>query len=413
LLDFVGGLVISITWRSQVNQRSWFDMHMDYTHRFPGLVDGWLRFDGPAGTLPVDTSISAMHAYYSSPAVANTGGFFGAAIESEAMCEAVRAKVGELVGANAQQVIFGQSATALVFAYTRALARHWNAATRIICTKLDHDSNVTPWLLAARDAGASVTMIGVNPVDGALDLADLQTELERGGVEWVALSGASNLTGFAPDLRSAVAMVHAAGARIHVDGVARVPHLPVDVNAMNIDSLVTSPYKWYGPHAGVLVLQPELLRGVEPYRVRPADYDGPSRWETGTKAYEVIAGIGGAADFMLETPIDTILVDESRLLDRMESGLRALAGITVHAPMSAEGRAPTTIFNVEGVNPDDVARQLAERRIAVWSGDNYACELIDAMGLRDNGGAVRAGIVRYTTESDIDALLDAVSAIRP
>jgi cysteine desulfurase family protein (TIGR01976 family) len=386
---------------------------MDFTHRFPGLANTWLRFDGPAGTLPVDTSINAMRTYYCSPAVANTGGFFGAAVESEAMTEAVRAKVGLLIGADAQQVIFGQSATALVFAYTRALARHWTAETRIICTQLDHDSNVTPWVLAARDAGASITMLPVNAVDGSLDLADLQSELARGRVEWVTLSGASNLTGFAPDLRSAVALVHAAGARIHVDGVARVPHLPVDVNGMGIDSLVTSPYKWYGPHAGILVLQPELLHGVEPYRVRPADYDGPSRWETGTKAYEIIAGIGGAADFMLETPIESVLLAESILLDRLEAGLRALAGVTVHAPVSAEGRAPTTIFNVEGVHPDAVAQQLAARRIAVWSGDNYACELIDAMGLRANGGAVRAGIVRYTSESDIDLLIEAVSDIRP
>jgi selenocysteine lyase/cysteine desulfurase len=227
------------------------------------------------------------------------------------------------------------------------------------------------------------------------------------------MSGASNLTGFAPDLRSAVAMVHAAGARLHVDAVARVPHLPVDVNGFGIDSLVTSPYKWYGPHAGVLVLQPELLRGVEPYRVRPADYDGPSRWETGTKSYEAIAGIGGAAEFMLETPIDEVLAAEAALLNRMESGLRALAGVRVHAPASAEGRAPTTIFNVDGVSPEAVARQLAAQRIAVWSGDNYACELIDAMELRANGGAVRAGVVRYTSEADIDALIDAVSALRP
>ncbi len=385
---------------------------MNFTHRFPGLADGWLRFDGPAGTLPVDTSISAMHAYYSGSAVANTGGFFGAALESEAMTEVVRAKVGELIGADAAQIIFGQSATTLVFAYTRALARHWTSTTRIICTQLDHDSNVTPWALAARDAGASVTMLPVNPIDGTLDLADLRAELALGGVEWVALSGASNLTGYAPDLRSAVALTHAAGARIHVDGVARVPHLPIAVNEMQIDSFVTSPYKWYGPHAGILVLQPELLRGVEPYRVRPADYDGPSRWETGTKAYEVIAGIGGAADYMLETPIDSVLTAESMLLERLETGLRALDGVTVHAPTSAEGRAPTTIFNVEGVHPDTVAQQLAARRIAVWSGDNYACELIDAMGLRSNGGAVRAGIVRYTTETDVDALIDAVSAIR-
>jgi selenocysteine lyase/cysteine desulfurase len=254
-------------------------------------------------------------------------------------------------------------------------------------------------------------MLPVDPTDGSLDLADLDAALAGGGVTWVALSGASNMTGFAPDLRAAAAMTHAAGARLHVDAVARAPHHPIDVDGWGIDSLVTSPYKWYGPHAGILVLQPELLRGVEPYRVRPADYDGPDRWETGTKAFEVIAGIGGAVAFLAEHGWDQVLAAEAALLERMERGLRSIAGVTVHAPESAEGRAPTTIFNLDGRDPRWVAEALAERRIAVWSGDNYACELIDALGLRQRGGAVRAGVVRHTTVDDVDALLAAVAEL--
>jgi selenocysteine lyase/cysteine desulfurase len=227
------------------------------------------------------------------------------------------------------------------------------------------------------------------------------------------MTGASNLTGWAPDLRAVATMVHAAGARLHVDAVARVPHLPVEVNGWGIDSLVTSPYKWYGPHAGVLVLQPELLHGIEPYRVRPADYVGPERWEVGTKSFETIAGIGGAASFMAEHPWDTVLPAEAALLDRLEQGLRAIPRVTLHAPAGAEGRAPTTIFNVDGLAPAEVDAALAERRVAVWSGDNYACELIDALGLRDRGGAVRAGVVRHTTADDVDALLVALREIVP
>jgi selenocysteine lyase/cysteine desulfurase len=298
-----------------------------------------------------------------------------------------------------------------VFAYTRALARTWNPGERIVCTQLDHDSNVTPWVLAATEAGVDVEIVPVDPKDGSLDLADLQAALAGGAVTWVALSGASNLTGHAPDLRDAVAMTHAVGARLHVDAVARVPHLPVDVNGWGIDSLVTSPYKWYGPHAGVLVLQPELLHGVEPYRVRPADYPGPDRWETGTKAFEAIAGIGGAAAFLREHTWDEVAVAEGALLARLEDGLRALPRVTVHAPLTTEGRAPTTIFTVEDVEPASIAQALADRRIAVWSGDNYASELIDALALRDRGGAVRAGIVRHTTTDDVDALLTAVQSV--
>ena len=181
------------------------------------------------------------------------------------------------------------------------------------------------------------------------------------------------------------------------------------MNGWGIDSLVTSPYKWYGPHAGILVLQPELLHGVEPYRVRPADYDGPDRWETGTKSFEAIAGIGGAASFMAETTWAEVMAAEGVLLERLEAGLRAIPGVVVHAPMTAEGRAPTTIFNLRRPRARaSVATELASRKIAVWSGDNYACDLIDAMGLRARGGAVRAGVVRYTTADDIDALLAAV-----
>ena len=198
----------------------------DLRHRFPGLADGWVRFDGPAGTLPVDTAIDAMHAYLVSTAPANVGGCFEASERTGALVDDVRARVGGLFGARAEQVIFGASATALVFAYTRALARTWRGGERIVCTQLDHDSNITPWVLAATDAGAEVTVVPVDPADGSLDLADVQRELDAGGVAWVALTGASNLTGFAPDLRAAATMAHEAGARLHVDAVARAPAPP-------------------------------------------------------------------------------------------------------------------------------------------------------------------------------------------
>jgi cysteine desulfurase family protein (TIGR01976 family) len=383
----------------------------DLRHRFPGLGDGWVRLDGPAGTLPVDTSIEAMRAYLCSSAPANVGGRFEASVRTAAMVDEVRGAVGRLLGTAGSQVVFGASATALMFAYTRALARAWKGGERIVCTQLEHDSNITPWVLAAHDAGAEVTIVPVDPADGSLDLADLQRALSGRAVAWVALSGASNLNGFAPDLRAAATISHEAGARLHVDAVARAPHLPIDVNGWGIDSAVTSPYKWYGPHAGILVMQPDLLHGVEPYRVRPADYPGPERWETGTAAFETIAGIGGAAAFMAEHPWDVVAAAETALLARLEGGLRAVAGITVHAPAEPVGRAPTTIFSVAGRAPESIASALADRRIAVWSGDNYACELIDALGLRAQGGVVRAGVVRHTTAEDVDALLAALAEV--
>jgi cysteine desulfurase family protein (TIGR01976 family) len=380
----------------------------DVRNRFPGLSDGWARFDGPAGTLPVDAVIDAIHAYLQSSAPACTGGTFAASIATGDVVEHAREACGRLLGCGADQVVFGPNATTLMFAYTRALARTWSAGDRIVCTQLDHEANVSTWRLAAADAGAEVVLLPVDPSTGLLDVEPLADLCADGRVRWVAVSGASNLTGAVPDLARVVSIAHGAGARVHVDAVARVPHLPTDVGALGLDSLVTSPYKWFGPHAGVLVLHTDLLGGIEPYRVRPADYVGPERWETGMKNFEALAGVAAAAEF-LRSGWAEAQRHEQALLGRMEAGLRALEHVTMHTPPFVEGRAPTSIFTVAGHRPDAVARSLAEVGVAVWSGDNYACELIDALRLRAGGGAVRAGIVRYNNDDDVDRLLQAVA----
>jgi len=380
-------------------------------HRFPGLSDGWARFDGPAGTLPVDTCAIAIADYMTSPAPANLGGEFSASHASVAMVERARAATARLIGVETDEVVFGPSTTNLMFAFTRALSQSWEPGDRIVCTQLDHDSNISPWVLAARDVGATVDFLEVDPVDGTLDVEPLTQLCADGRVRWVAISGASNLTGHAPDLARAAQIAHSFGAKILVDGVARVPHLPTNAAELGIDVLSTSPYKWYGPHAGVLAVRDGLLKTVEPYRVRPADYVGPARWETGTPQIEVLAGVAAAAEFMLESSIDEVSEVETALLARLQEGLHETPGVTVHGPSVTPDRAPTVIFTVAGKSPDEVAAAMAHERIAVWSGDNYACELIDALGLRATGGAVRAGIVRYTTTDDVDRLLLAVGAL--
>ncbi|MBI1379325.1 MAG: aminotransferase class V-fold PLP-dependent enzyme [Frankiales bacterium] len=386
-------------------------MTADVRSRFPGLSDGWVRFDGPAGTLPVDSCVDAIADYMRSPAPANLGGLFAASIESGAVVDRARAATARLVGAEPEEIVFGPSTTNLMFSFTRALARQWQPGDRIVCTQLDHDSNVTPWVLAARDAGATVEMLEVDPVDGTLDVEPLKGLCADGRTRWVAICGASNLTGHAPDLERAVALAREHGARIHVDGVARVPHLPTDAAALDVDSLSTSPYKWYGPHAGALAVRHGILAEVEPYRVRPADYVGPFRWETGTTQIEVLAGVAAAAEFMLSTPIAEESERETRLLAQLQEGLHDISGVTVHGPSVTPDRAPTVVFTVAGFTPEQVDAHLAQRRIAVWHGDNYACELVDALGLRAGGGVVRAGIVRYTTADDVDALLAAVAEL--
>ena len=173
--------------------------------------------------------------------------------------------------------------------------------------------------------------------------------------------------------------------------------------------MLSSPYKWYGPHAGALVVRHNLLREIEPYRVRPADYDGPARWETGTPQIELLAGIAAAAEFMLDSGVADVSRRETHLLELLQSGLSEVPGVTVRGPGVTPDRAPTVVFTVAGRSPSEVDAFLASRRIAVWHGDNYATELVDALGLRESGGLVRAGIVRYTTEDDIAALLAALT----
>ncbi|MGL5809741.1 MAG: aminotransferase class V-fold PLP-dependent enzyme [Nocardioides sp.] len=375
--------------------------------RFPG-VDEWARFDGPAGTLPVDTAVRAISDYLGSASVANLGGTFVASTTSDAVVAEARDAVAVLVGARADEVVFGPSTTTLMFAFTRALSRHWRPGDRIVCTQLDHDSNVRPWELAARDVGAEVAMLPVDPVDGTLDVEPLRALCADGRARWLAISGASNLIGYVPDLPRAIAIAREYDVRVLVDGVARVPHLPTDLAGLDIDVMSTSPYKWYGPHAGALIVRNGLLSDVEPYRVRPADYPGPSRWETGTAQVEVLAGVAAAARYLIEQPVAEAGMTEHALCLRLVDDLRAIPGIRIHGPGCDAAWSPTISFSVAGRHPDQVARSLAAKRIAVWSGDNYACELVDAMGLRAQGGVVRAGISRYTTNEDIDRLLAAL-----
>lgn len=376
--------------------------------RFPGLSDGWARLDGAAGTLMVDAAIDAMADFMRSPSASNLGGSFAASVACEQLMDRARATVGELVGRGDGDVVFGPNSTTLLMGFTRALGRYLGPGDRIVCTQLDHDSNVSTWMAVAADVGAEVVLWPLSE-EGNLDLDGLDELLAGGDVAWVAVTGASNLTGAVPPIAAIVERAHAAGARVHLDAVARVPHLRTRRDELGVDSLMTSSYKWYGPHVGVLALSADLLTTVEPYRVRPADYRGAPRFETGTPAFESIAGITAAAEFLLSEP-DPAPV-ELALLDRLERGLRALPGVDLYAPTTGDERSPTTVFNVGERSPVDVAAHVATREVSVWSGDNYARELVGALGLTERGGVVRASIVRYNDESDIDRLLEAVAEL--
>lgn len=380
----------------------------DVRDRFPGVNDGWARFDGPAGTQMLDAAVAAMVDWMTSGKNANSHGEFAAAHATDAMEAAARVTVGRFLGADAGGIAFGPSATGMMFRLTRAIAATLSPGDEIVCTQLDHDANVSPWLRAAQESGATVRFLELDPATGRLRMEQLPSLLGA-RTRWVACTGASNALGTRPDLPAVVEAAHAVGARVLVDGVHLAPHAPVDVTALDVDALVTSPYKWYGPHAGVLYLKPELVESLPAAKVRPAPDHGPDRFEQGTPAYEAIAGTVAAAEWLMDQGMDRIEAHEGEVFAPLLDGLLAMDHVTVHGPREHTDRTPTVCFSVAGRHADDVARALAAERIAVWSGNYYALEAFEALGLHE--GAVRAGVVRYITPEDVDRLLAAVAAL--
>lgn len=379
--------------------------------RFPGVGPDWARFDGPAGTQMVDTAIDAMTNFLRSGDNANGHGFFGASAASTQLVDDARATVGRLLGADPGGIVFGANMTTLTFAITRALARTWEAGDEIVGTRLDHDANVTPWQLAADERSARLILAPFDVETGRLD-PDAIVERIGPRTRWVAITAASNALGTMPDLGPVIAAAHAQGARVFVDGVHLVPHAGVDLRTLGCDIFVTSPYKWYGPHAGVMWITPDLRDALNPYKVRPAPDIAPERFETGTVSFEAIAGIGAAAAFLLETGLTTVVDHERERFAPLLSGLVGLPHVTVHGPTDLAARTPTVSWTVNGHEPDAVAAHLASRAVAVWSGSYYAVETMAALGLSGTG-AVRAGVSCYTSDADVTRLLQAVSELAP
>ena len=373
--------------------------------RFPGLRDGWARLDGPAGTQMVDRAIEAMAEFMRSGHNANQGGVFAAAIRTDALVDSVRETVGTLLGGDPQGVAFGPSMTAMTMRLSAAVGRTLEPGDEVVCTRLDHDANVAPWVIAAERAGATVRFAVPEPETLELPAAAVEAVLSD-RTRWVAVTAASNAVGTVPDLPGIVELAHAAGARVFVDAVHAAPHRRIDVEALGCDALACSAYKWFGPHIGILWGRPELLADLQPDKVRPSPDEGPDRWELGTLPFEALAGVRAAADYVLATDWEAVRAHEEGLLATALDALGGMAHVTVYG--AARDRAPTLMFNVRGRTSDEVAAALAARQIAVWHGNYYAWELERHLGLGPYG-AIRAGFVHYNDEADAERLLAAVS----
>jgi selenocysteine lyase/cysteine desulfurase len=374
--------------------------------RFPGLRNDWVRLDGPAGTQAVDDAIEAAAAWWRSGDPANAHGPFPQAAATDALVWSTRQACGELLGSQPESIAFGESMTSLTMRFAAAVGRTLGPGDEVVVTRLDHDGNVRPWVTAAQRAGATVRFAEPHRDTLALDPEHVAAVLSE-RTRWIAFTATSNVTGTAPDVAAICRLAQDAGVRTYIDAVAATPHRRVDRRGWGADVVVCSAYKWYGPHVGVLSADPTLLGGLHPDKLVPSPDSVPERWELGTLPFEQLAGVRAAARFMLDRVIPHGWVEEQALGDKLDAGLRAVDGVAVIGERRP-GDAPTRWFTVDRVEPERVARRLAEQRIAVWSGTNYAWELAHWLGLGD-AGAVRAGLVHHNDAADVDRFLDALA----
>ena len=368
--------------------------------RFSALNRPLAFFDGPGGTQCPDEVIDAI-ASYLRETNANVGAPYETSRRTDELVARAHDRAADFLGCTNAEVAFGQSMTALNFLLTRAFARTLRPGDEIVVTALDHDANVAPWLEIADDLDVVVRVAGLTH-DLALDYDDLASQIsDRTRV--VAFPVAANSVGTAPDVRRVVQIAHDAGALAWADAVHYAPHGPIEVADWDVDVLICSPYKYFGPHMGLAYGREDLLASWRPYKVRPAADDPVGhRFELGTSQHELLAGFAAAVDYIDSLGWDAICAHEHAL------GERFLAAVPDHVELyglrTMEGRVPTFCFNVSGRPPDEVARLLAERDLAVWHGNYYALETMRYLGLQE--GAVRAGIVHYNTEAEVDRLLE-------
>jgi cysteine desulfurase family protein (TIGR01976 family) len=374
--------------------------------RFSALDRSTAFFDGPGGTQVPDSVIDAI-ASYLRESNANLGGPFETSRRSDEVVRAAHEVAGLFLGCSPAEVGFGANMTTLNFALSRAFGRELRPGDEIVVTRLDHDANVAPWLELAGDLGLVVRFADLREADCTLDLADLARQLSE-QTRVVAFPWASNAVGTITDVRRIADLAHEVGALAWVDAVHYAPHGPIDVAAADVDILICSPYKFFGPHLGLFYGRREVLERWRPYKVRPAPGEPLGhRFETGTLPHEALAGFVAAVEYLESLGWEAIQAHERELGQRFLDGLPT--GVRLHGLRTMEGRTPTFALTFGGRSPQEVAAQLAERHIAVWAGNYYAVEVMERLGLPD--GAVRVGFVHYNTAEEVDRLLRELEAL--
>ncbi|MFF4637901.1 cysteine desulfurase-like protein [Streptomyces olivaceus] len=388
--------------------------------QIPALKSGSARFDAPGGTQTPQPVIDAIGEALANP-LANRGRTTEGERNADGIVSEARAALGDLLATDPRGIVLGRSATQLAYDLSRTLAKSWGPGDEVVVTRLDHDSNIRPWVQAAEAAGASVRTADFDPATGELRPEHVEAVLSP-RTRLVAVTAASNLVGAMPDLPAVARLAHGVGALVHVDAVHYASHAVVDPAVLGADTLVCSPYKFLGPHLGVLAARPEFLESLRPDKLLPSSDAVPERFELGTLPYELLAGTRAAVDFLagldpeargsrrdrLVASFAALEAHEDALRGRIEQGLAALDGITVYS--RAARRTPTLLFTVAGLRPAEVYRHLADHGVDAPAGTFYALEASRRLGLGDEGG-VRVGLAPYTDTDDVDRLLTALGTL--
>lgn len=407
--------------------------------KFPALQRPAIFFDNPGGTQVAQPVLDRMNAYLVEHN-ANHEGAFETSRKSDAILDEAHIALADFFNASSpKEIVFGNNMTSLTFAISRAIARTWQPGDEIVVTRLDHDANITPWVMAAEDHGCVIRWVDFHPEDGTLDLDSFQKALE-GRPRLVAFGYASNALGTINPVVQLVRMAHEAGAWVYIDAVQYAPHGLIDVQAVDCDFLTASSYKFFGPHAGVLYGKYEHLENLAAYKVRPAPNDPPGKFETGTQNHEGIAGMLGAIDYLewvgktfggtyrekfadryqgrrlfLKQAMAAIRAYEFELSRALLEILEETPGLTLYGlgdVRRLEERVPTFSFTLQNQHPRQVAEKLGEAGIYVWDGNYYALAVTERLGLEDSGGMVRVGAVHYNTLVEISRLGNALIEIR-
>ncbi|HEU4642139.1 MAG TPA: cysteine desulfurase-like protein [Gemmatimonadaceae bacterium] len=377
-------------------------------------------FDGPGGTQVPREVVDAM-ADYLFHHNANTHWAYPTSEETDHAIEEARSALADFLNAAPDEIAFGQNMTTLTFHLARAIGRGLTAGDEIVVTELDHQANVAPWMALAKERGVVVRCVRMRPEDGRLDWDDLERQIGA-RTKVVAIGAASNALGTVTDVARAAPLAHAHGALLFVDAVHFAPHELVDVRAIDCDFLACSAYKFYGPHIGVLYGKRDRMLQLDVPKLPPAPDTAPERLETGTQSHESIVGAAAAVDFLaslgagdtrrerLASAFAAMHARGSALLERLWRGLAAIPGVRPYGPPPGTPRTPTVSFVVEGVPSEDVARRLVDHAVFASNGDFYATTVLERLG-HAHDGLLRAGCACYTTEEEVDRLVDGVRRI--